>query len=221
MAKVIPWDVIDYSWYPLFDPNRDLIYRILEKMDTYPEGTIYPPTLREVFRVFQMPVSEVRIVIVGQDCYHQKGQANGLCFAVNEDVKIPPSLKNIFKELKSEFPDREYSFTHGDLTKWFVEEKMFLMNAALTVCDSRAGSFMKDWEPFTNQVIQFLQKENPTCIFLLLGNFAIGKSEFIEDKERIVTGVHPSPLSAHRGFFGSGVFQQVESKLGREIDWQN
>jgi uracil-DNA glycosylase len=221
MAKIIPWDIIDYSWYPLFGPNRDLIYRILEKMDQFPEGTIYPPTLKEIFRVFSLPVREVEIVIVGQDCYHQKGQANGLCFAVNEDVKIPPSLKNIFKELKNEFPDREYSFTHGDLSRWFVEEKMFLMNSALTVCDSRPGSFMKDWEPFTDRVIQYLQKENSRCIFLLLGNYAIGKSEFIEDKHRIVTGVHPSPLSANRGFFGSGVFQQVEEKLGREIDWQN
>lgn len=217
---MIPWQIIDYSWYPLFDTNRGVIERILEKMDSFPEGMIYPPR-EQIFRVFSMPVSDARIVIVGQDCYHQKGQANGLCFAVNEDVKIPPSLKNIFKELQSEFPERNYSFTHGDLTKWFVEEKMFLMNAALTVCDSRAGAFMKDWEPFTDQVIQFLQKENPTCVFLLLGNFAIGKSAFIEDKERIVSGVHPSPLSASRGFFGSGVFQQVETKLGREVNWQN
>jgi uracil-DNA glycosylase len=217
---MIPWSTIDYSWYPLFEPNIGLIEKILQKMDEFPDEIVYPPR-DQIFRVFGMPVKDVKIVIVGQDCYHQKGQANGLCFAVNEGVKIPPSLVNIFKELKSEFPERNYEFTHGDLTRWFLEEKMFLMNAALTVYDSRAGIFMKDWEPFTDQVIEYLQKENPECVFLLLGNFAIGKSKFIENPDRIVSGVHPSPLSAHRGFFGSNVFKQVEEKLEREVDWQN
>ena len=211
---------IDASWKPLFERNSEMIDRIMKKMDDFPEEMIYPPR-EQIFRVFEMPVSEARLVIVGQDCYHQKGQANGLCFAVNQDVVIPPSLKNIFKELKSEFPERNYEFTHGDLTKWFFEEKIFLMNAALTVCDSRAGAFMKDWEPFTDQVIQYLQKENPDCIFLLLGNFAIGKSKFIENSDRIVKGVHPSPLSAHRRFFCSHLFKKEEMKMGREIDWQN
>lgn len=123
---------IDASWKPLFERNSEMIDRIMKKMDDFPEGMIYPPR-EQIFRVFEMPVSEARLVIVGQDCYHQKGQANGLCFAVNQDIAIPPSLKNIFKELQSEFSERNYEFTHGDLTKWFVDEKMFLMNAALTV----------------------------------------------------------------------------------------
>lgn len=209
---------IHSSWNELFQTYDEKIQKIMEKMHTYPSDLIYPPE-SYIFRVFEMPVEDIQIFLLGQDVYHGKGQANGLAFSVNHDIKIPPSLRNIFQEIQQEFPDRNYQFPHGDLSRWFSHNKIFLCNSALTVFDGKAGIFMKDWEEFTDAVISYVQQKNQNCIFVLWGNFAISKKKYIEDEKRILSCAHPSPLSAHRGFFGSGIFQKIEEKLQKEIDW--
>lgn len=208
------------SWKPLFDKWKTHIQGIFELMDTLP-GNVYPPK-HQIFRVFEMPVQDIQIFICFQDPYHQPGQANGLAVSVNKDIKIPPSLANMYKELKSEFPERNYEFEHGDLTRWFYEEKMFLFNAALTVRESCPACFMKQWAPFTDDVIRYISQNNQKCVYVLMGNFAIAKKSLIsiENQEsKVVECVHPSPLSASRGFFGSNVFKQIEEKVGKPVNW--
>ena len=203
------------SWKPLFDKfniNIDEIYSGSEVV--YPEKEY-------LFRVFEMNVREIKIMLLGQDPYHGPDQAHGLSFSVPEGIKIPPSLRNIYKELQNEFPERNYEFYSGNLEKWFYREKIFLLNASLSVIKEKPGSQMKIWEEFTNNVIKFVSEQNKGCVFLLLGNFAKAKESFISNKERIIKGVHPSPLSAYNGFFGSGIFKKVEELLGANIDWSN
>jgi uracil-DNA glycosylase len=203
------------SWSPLFNQYEFDIDEIYSgPIEVYPKK-------EDLFRVFTMDVKDIIIVLLGQDPYHNPGQAHGLSFSVPEDQKIPPSLKNIYKELQIEFPERNYQFKHGNLEKWFSKENIFLLNASLSVIKNKPGSQMKIWEKFTNDVIKFISDNNSTCIFLLLGNFAKAKEKFISDKKRIIKGIHPSPLSAHNGFFQSGIFKQIEEKLGRQIDWTN
>jgi uracil-DNA glycosylase len=167
-----------------------------------------------------MPVSSIKVVLLGQDPYHGPGQAHGLSFSVPAGVPIPPSLRNIFKELQTEFPEREYKFTHGCLTAWHGRG-IFLLNTALTVAPGKPNSHADRWTEWTDKVIEFIVANNSTCIFLLLGAFAQKKAILIDNPARWVFGIHPSPLSAHRGFFGSGIFLKVEEKLGEQIDWQN
>ncbi len=204
--------MVHSSWQPLFDQwefNLDAVYG---NLPTY-------PAKENVLRAFSIPVSEIRVVLLGQDPYHGEGQANGLSFSVSKDTKVPPSLQNIFKELNQTFPERNYEFTHGDLSAWQERERICLLNASLTVLQSCPGSHMSFWKPFTDEVIQFIDKENPQCVFLLLGNFAKAKADLITKKDRIVTEVHPSPLA--RGFVGSRVFERVEKVLGEPINWSN
>jgi uracil-DNA glycosylase len=203
---------IHYTWEKLFnqyDINLDEIYEI---------GEVYPAK-ELVFRVFQMDVKVIRIVLLGQDPYHGPNQANGLSFSVPVSQKIPPSLKNIFKEINLEFPERNYIFDSGNLEKWFFREKIFLLNSSLTVQKGKAGSDMSIWEEFTNEVIKFISEQNDNCVFLLLGNYAKSKNAFIKNKSKIITEVHPSPLA--RGFIGSNVFKRVENSLGQEVNWSN
>jgi uracil-DNA glycosylase len=201
--------MIHPSWKPLFD-QYDL------DLDSFYTTEVYPPK-EQVLRVFEVPVQDIRIVLLGQDPYHGKGQAHGLSFSVPKDIPVPPSLKNIYKELQLSFPERSYSFPTGDLTQWFEREKIFLFNASLTVEAGQAGSHMSLWKDFTDDVIRFIDQHNPTCVFLLLGNFAKAKADLITKKNRIVMEVHPSPLA--RGFVGSGVFKRVESVLGSPVNW--
>ena len=203
---------IHNSWKKLFDQydiNIDEIYEI---------GEVYPPK-ELVFRVLQMDVKDIRIVLLGQDPYHGPKQAHGLSFSVPDSEKIPPSLKNIYKELNLEFPERNYNFMSGDLEQWFTREKIFLLNSSLTVQKGKAGSDISIWEEFTDEVIKFICEHNNSCVFLLLGNYAKSKHIFIKNKSKIVTEVHPSPLA--RGFIGSNVFKRVESALGYEVNWSN
>ena len=210
-------EYIHESWNKLFEKHEELIKLILKKAEDY-QLPVYPPS-EQIFRVFSMDVKDIKVVLLGQDCYHGKGQANGLAFSVNSDVKIPPSLQNIFKELKSTYPERDYHFSNGNLERWFLEEKIFLLNCGLTVLEGKPCIFVKDWTPFTNDVIKFISDNNPNCIFLLLGNFAKKKLEFINNNEMVITGVHPSPLSANRGFIGSKIFKKIDEKLGYEVNW--
>lgn len=202
--------IIHPSWKPLFDEYEIDLDSICDTDDVY-------PTKENVLRVFTMDVKEIRVVLLGQDPYHGPGQAHGLSFSVDQVIPAPPSLKNIFKELQMEFPRRGYTFPHGNLASWFSREKIFLINAALTVEKGQPGSHMKIWESFTDDVIRFIDKHNARCVFLLLGNFAKAKAELISAKKRIVIERHPSPLA--QGFLGSGVFQRVERALGEEINW--
>ena len=203
------------SWKTLFDTlniDIDNLYSVSE--------VVYPKK-EHLFRVFEMNVEDIKIVILGQDPYHSPEQAHGLSFSVPEGIKIPPSLRNIYKELQEEFPERNYKFNSGNLEKWFYREKIFLLNASLSVIKGKPGSHLKIWQEFTDNVIQFISKHNKSCIFLLLGNFAKAKERLIFDKERIIKGVHPSPLSAHNGFFSSMIFRKVENLVRTNIDWSN
>ncbi len=212
-------DNVHESWEPFIERWRVFIEDMRKKM-LESNIRIYPP-IEQVYRVFEMGVGDIDIFLLGQDPYHGEGQANGLSFSVNRGIRIPPSLMNMFKELKSEYPERGYNFEHGDLSEWFYREKIFLLNSSLCVYEHKPASFMKEWQPFTDDIIRYVVENNKKCIFLLFGNFSIKKSKYIEDESRIVCCTHPSPLSAHNGFFGSNVFKEVEQKLGREINWQN
>ena len=210
-------DNIHKSWKPLFDNyefDLDSIYDGKKPVYPYREN---------VFRVFKMGVKDIRLVLLAQDSYHSDKNniptADGLCFS--SKIAIPPSLRNIFKEIKNEFPHREYTFTHGDLSLWAEKENIFLLNCALTVEKGQPESHMEIWCDFTDDVIKYISENNKTCVFLLLGNFAKQKSNLIKNKKNIIESVHCSPLSASRGFFNSGIFKKVEKILGYEINWQN
>jgi uracil-DNA glycosylase len=206
---------IHESWIPLFEK-----YNISKLLDeTYISENIYPPR-PNVLRVFEKNVYDIKIVLLGQDPYHAPKQAHGLSFSFPVfERKIPPSLKNIFKELKMEFPERNYTFESGSLEKWFYTQNIFLLNASLSVEKGKPGSHIKLWEKFTNSVIEYISNNNPDCVFLLLGNYAKSKEKFIQNKNKIVCAPHPSPLA--RGFIGSNVFIKVEELLGHPIDWSN
>jgi uracil-DNA glycosylase len=203
------------SWHPLFDVSAAELDECLPSL----EEEVYPPR-DKIFTAFTMPVTDIKVVLLGQDPYHGPGQAHGLSFSVPIGMPIPPSLRNIFKELVAEFPERGYNFKHGNLEAWH-DRKIFLLNAALTVAPGQPNSHAKRWTKWTDKIIEFILEHNKTCIFLLLGAFAQTKANIIDDPQRWIFGVHPSPLSAHRGFFGSGIFKRLEEKIGAQIDWQN
>jgi uracil-DNA glycosylase len=186
--------------------------------------TIYPPDA-DIFNSFKLTTpSNLKVVIIGQDPYHGENQAHGLCFSVRKGNKIPPSLRNIYKELSADIPN----FTapeHGDLSYW-AEQGVLLLNTVLSVEHAQAHSHKKvGWEMFTDSVITTINKEFENVIFLLWGAPAQKKATLInESRHSILTAVHPSPLSAHRGFFGCKHFSQTNEILKRigkqEIDWQ-
>ena len=200
------------SWNKFFNDNPIDLDKFYND-----EVNVYPP--RElVFKVFEMNIKDIKIILIGQDVFHCKNQANGLAFSVNKDIKIPPSLRNIFKEIKNNFPDRNYEFEHGDLTRWFEIEKIFLLNTSLTVEEKKPGSHIQNWKNFTDNVIKYICKKNKNCIFLLLGKYAQGKKDLITNN-KIIEAPHPSPLA--RGFIGSEVFIKIEKELNEEINWSN
>ncbi len=185
--------------------------------------TIFPPA-DQIFTAFQLtPLADVKVVILGQDPYHGPGQAHGLSFSVPRGLrKLPPSLKNIYKELKSDL-DIPIA-TSGSLVSW-AEQGVLLLNAMLTVEAKNAGSHQKQgWETFTDKVIQLLSEHTENTVFVLWGAYAQKKSVLIDDSRHLILkGIHPSPLSAHRGFFGSRPFSHINQYLndyGRgEISW--
>ncbi len=186
----------------------------------YQNNTLYPPK-DKVFRVFDTPPDQVKCVILGQDPYHQKGQAMGLSFSVPKGVAVPKSLQNIYKEINNEFG---FSVPkNGDLTPWAVQG-VFLLNASLCVKDSSPGVYMDVWKPFTDSVIKILNRQTNPMVFMLWGAFAQQKSEYISDPHLLLTTSHPSPLSAHRGFLGCGHFQKCNDFLTAHniepIDWK-
>lgn len=216
---------IDSSWEKLLskDFNSEYFLKLTQFLSQeYKNKTIYPP-ISEIFSAFNLtPVQNVKVVIIGQDPYHGKNQAHGLAFSVQNDVKIPPSLKNIFKELNT---DLQIPIpTNGNLTKW-AKQGVLLINATLTVIENNAASHQKQgWENFTDSAIQKLSKNTTGIVFLLWGKPAQSKEKLIDiTKHTVLKTVHPSPLSAYRGFLGCKHFSatnQILQENGREtINW--
>jgi uracil-DNA glycosylase len=188
----------------------------------YLSQAIYPPA-KLIFNAFeQCPFDRVKVVILGQDPYHGPGQAHGLCFSVNDGVEFPPSLRNIFKEIQADtgapIPK------NGNLIRW-AQQGVLLLNATLTVRANMAGSHQKQgWEQFTDSVIRLVSDQLEHVVFILWGNYAISKGEFIDARKHLVLkSVHPSPLSASRGFFGNKQFSTANKYLaewGKEaVNW--
>jgi uracil-DNA glycosylase len=184
---------------------------------------VFPPG-GKIFEAFNLtPFSDVKVVIIGQDPYHNVGQAHGLCFSVQRGVAIPPSLLNIFKELQQDLGISRP--VDGDLSSW-ARQGVFLLNATLTVRAHQAGSHQrKGWERFTDAAIRAVSQQREHVVFLLWGNYAQKKEELIDaSRHLILKSVHPSPLSASRGFFGNHHFSQTNDYLRKHgiqsIDWQ-
>ncbi|WP_282926773.1 uracil-DNA glycosylase [Helcococcus kunzii] len=203
-------DIFDSEEFNIFMNN---IYMDYENFDVYPKR-------EDIFKAFELTdYSDVKIVILGQDPYHQRGQANGLAFSVNKGVKMPPSLRNIFKEIKE---DLGIVNTNTDLTNW-TNQGVLLLNTVLTVKDSKPKSYANTyWNKFTDKVISRVS-EKGNIIFLLWGNDAINKSRLICENNYILTSTHPSPLSAYRGFLGCRHFSKSNNilvDLNKDIiDW--
>ncbi len=178
----------------------------------YAAQKIYPPG-NLIFNAFEKcPFDKVKVVILGQDPYHEAGQAHGLCFSVPDGVSFPPSLRNIFKEIQNDLGIPIPA--SGNLQRW-ADQGVFLLNATLTVRAQQAGSHQKKgWETFTDKVIYSLSESREHIVFLLWGAYAQRKGEMINSgKHLILNAVHPSPLSAHRGFFGNHQFSKTNEYL--------
>ncbi|BCD84121.1 uracil-DNA glycosylase [Pseudomonas solani] len=183
---------------------------------------VFPPGPMIFNALNSTPLDEVKVVIIGQDPYHGPGQAHGLCFSVQPGVPIPPSLLNIYKELKRDLnidmPD------HGHLQSW-AEQGVLLLNTSLTVEQARAGSHANQgWQPFTDRVIEVVSAHQPNLVFLLWGAHAQSKQRLIDStKHLVLRSAHPSPLSAYRGFLGNGHFSRCNKFLEQHglapIDW--
>ena len=188
----------------------------------YSKKTIYPPG-GLIFNAFDLcPFEKVKAVIIGQDPYHGPGQAHGLCFSVRDGIELPPSLKNIYKEIENDLGIRP--LLSGNLERW-ASQGVLLLNATLTVEAHRAGSHQgKGWEQFTDSVISLLNREKDNLVFFLWGSYAQRKGEVIDrNRHLVLESVHPSPLSASRGFFGNNHFSICNKYLtmaGKEpINW--
>ena len=216
---------IEESWKQQLTPEfeKDYFIRLTNFVrEEYRTTTIYPPG-QLIFNAFNLcPFHQTKVVIIGQDPYHGPGQAHGLCFSVNDGVAFPPSLQNIFKEIKSDLgidiP------TSGNLTRW-ANQGVLLLNATLTVRAHQAGSHQrKGWEEFTDGIIKKISDLKENVVFLLWGGNARSKKKLIDaNKHLILECAHPSPLSAYNGFFGCGHFKKTNEYLkehGLEpIDW--
>ena len=201
-------------------PYFDQLTRFVRQ--EYAHGRVYPPG-RLIFNAFNLcPFDQVKVVIIGQDPYHEEGQAQGLCFSVPTGVQIPPSLVNIYKEIQDDLGVQIPP--SGDLTRW-AEQGVLLLNATLTVRAHQAGSHQRQgWEQFTDAVIRILSRERSGLVFILWGSYAISKRALVDERRHLVlTSPHPSPLSAHRGFFGNHHFSLTNHYLEQQgltpIQW--
>lgn len=216
---------IDESWKEKLQQEFDKPYFLsltsFVKAE-YTSTTVYPRA-KEIFAAFEhCKFNEVKVVILGQDPYHGEGQANGLCFSVNDGVKPPPSLVNIFKEIRNDLGKPMPN--SGNLVRW-ADQGVLLLNATLTVRASSPGSHQnKGWEQFTDAAIKALSAQRENLVFVLWGAYAQKKGEVIDrNKHFVIMSPHPSPFSADRGFFGSKPFSKtneyLRSKGLKEIDW--
>jgi uracil-DNA glycosylase len=216
---------IEKSWKNILRPEfkKEYFKKLTDFVKSeYQSETIYPPP-RFIFNAFNTtPFKDVKVVILGQDPYHGPNQAHGLSFSVLPPTKPPPSLQNIYKEIKDNLGEIEN--VTGDLTHW-AKQGVLLLNATLTVKAKQAGSHQeKGWEAFTDSVIDLISKKKTGVVFILWGNYARKKGSNIDrQKHLVLESPHPSPFSAHSGFFGSQPFSQTNAYLllnGKEpIDW--
>ncbi len=217
---------IDNDWLPAVNaefkkPYYADLYKFVK--EEYSKVAVYPPS-DEIFSALHLtPLSKVKVVIIGQDPYHNVGQAHGLCFSVRPEVDIPPSLVNIYKELQSDLGCKIPN--NGYLVKW-AEQGVLLLNTVLTVRAHQALSHQgKGWEKFTDAIIRAVNAEDRPIAYLLWGRPAQSKMSMLDNpKHKVFTAPHPSPLSAHRGFFGCKHFSQANTFLEENgltpIDWQ-
>ena len=202
------------SWWEKLKPEFEKdYYKKLEKFleREYQEKTIYP-TQENVFNsINQVPLEKVKVVIIGQDPYHEPHQAHGLCFSVENGVELPPSLKNIFKEIESELGIKN---TNGNLIKW-AKQGVLLLNTVLTVEKGKANSHKNmGWENITAKIIQLVNEQNSPIVFMLWGSQAQAFSRFLNNPNHLILkSVHPSPLSAYNGFFGCNHFIKANEFL--------
>jgi len=212
------------DWNEYFTDKESELQIIYDKLESYHEEysglSIYPPT-SQIFKAFELCSFEnLKVVIIGQDCYHGSGQANGLCFSVDNGVKIPPSLRNILKEMKNDLGDARQDTDFTSL----AEQGVLLLNSSLSVLQHKAGSHMHVWQNFTDLLIKYISHKKNKVVFILWGNFAKKKKEFIEDRHCILEGTHPSPLSANRGGFFNGQYfsktnEFLDSNGMQSIEW--
>lgn len=217
---------IDPSWFEVLRPQFEAPYFAQLKEFLVAERqqyTCYPPG-GKIFNAFDStPFDKVKVVILGQDPYHEPGQAMGLCFSVPNGIQVPPSLVNIITEINADL-GTQIPKTNGDLSGW-AEQGVLLLNATLTVRAHQAGSHQhRGWETFTDAAIQALSLQRSGIVFLLWGSYAIAKKVLIDTtKHHVLTAPHPSPLSAYRGFFGCHHFSQTNNILAAQgeqpIDW--
>jgi len=217
---------IDNDWLPAVNaefkkPYYADLYKFIK--EEYSKVAVFPPS-DEIFSALHLtPLSKVKVVIIGQDPYHNVGQAHGLCFSVRPEVDIPPSLVNIYKELQSDLGCKIPN--NGYLVKW-AEQGVLLLNTVLTVRAHQANSHQgKGWEQFTDAIIRAVNAEDRPIAYLLWGRPAQSKMSMLDNpKHKVFTAPHPSPLSAHRGFFGCKHFSQANKFLEENglspIDWQ-
>ena len=211
------WDTILSEEY-----NKEYFLRIKDIVRNEYKNKIIFPEAKDVFKAFRMTsYKDTRVVILGQDPYHGVGEANGLCFSVNTNVKMPPSLKNIFKEL---YDDLGIVRDNSDLTDW-AKSGVLLLNSVLTVeKDKPASHKFVGWEEFTDNVIKKINEKDEPVVFILWGNFAKSKAKYITNpKHLIISSAHPSPFSVYNGFFGSKPFSRTNDFLKKnglkEIEW--
>ncbi len=217
---------IDNDWLPAVNaefkkPYYAELYKFVK--EEYSKVAVFPPA-DEIFSALHLtPLSKVKVVIIGQDPYHNVGQAHGLCFSVRPEVDIPPSLVNIYKELRSDLGCKIPN--NGYLVKW-AEQGVLLLNTVLTVRAHQANSHQgKGWEQFTDAIIRAVNAEDRPIAYLLWGRPAQSKMSMLDNpRHKVFTAPHPSPLSAHRGFFGCKHFSQANAFLKENgvepIDWQ-
>ncbi len=216
------------EWSVFFSEEEEKSYFLeiktyLEKRTI--EGAIIYPPKEEIFNIYEtLSPRDIKVVIIGQDPYHGKGQAHGLSFSVKDDVKIPPSLRNMYKELNETNKDFQIP-SHGNLQKW-ADQGVFLLNNVLTVEEKSPDSHKGiGWEEFTNNTIKYINENCENVVFVLWGGNARKRTKTInKNKHFILESAHPSPLSAYRGFFGSNHFNLInkylESINKEKIDWQ-
>lgn len=216
---------IEESWSTILEnefrkPYFNSLMVFVEK--EYNENIIYPSE-HLIFSAFEYsPFYKTKVVVIGQDPYHGAGQANGLCFSVNDGIAIPPSLRNIFKEIENDIGKK--APLSGNLERW-AAQGVLMLNATLTVKANTPGSHQQQgWETFTDAVISQLSAKREKVVFLLWGSYAIKKGAIIDTQKHLVlTAAHPSPFAAYRGFFGCGHFSKTNAYLNhhgiQEVDW--
>lgn len=206
---------VHIDWKPILE-TYEIDLDFLEKSKTEHQY----PKFEHIFRVFQMSLNEIKVVILGTEPNYFSDISHGLSFSIDKTAPLTNSLTNIFKELKLEYPERKYVFTHGSLEKW-TEKGIFLLNCSLTTEKGKMLSHLDYWKELTDDIIKYIAENNKDCVFLLMGTLAKSKIDLFNVKDRKRCVLANNPNSNVSGFLGSEVFRQVEMLLGEKIDWSN